>query len=249
MWKQLYSLNSPGGTLGRSAGQAFSERNRKLAAAQRRVDARAQAAVAAAAAERAGAALAKHRTGSSTTKQKQQLLRVPHFRRSGSQAQQPCDPLAAVPRRRSRKACIAAALQAGDRLLLPPAPSGRVIDEREKERFARVMQFGGAVPCPARELSPAGQARIAAKARRSSAPTGNAGVGAPALPSDSALQRAVLLQQRFAELDIEVQERSAFVGSMGKALSPSQLQATHTEVTAKVSEMRSTDAQLRQLVV
>lgn len=103
------------------------------------------------------------------------------------------------------------------------------------------MQFKGNIPC-ASQLTPAGQAKVAAAAARSSASM----TPADAASSRLAKQRCAL-QQRFEEVEQELVEREEFVASMQQLgrLQQDQLGAMRAEAAAKVKEMRQLDEQIK----
>jgi len=110
------------------------------------------------------------------------------------------------------------------------------------------MQFKGNIPCASR-LTPAGQAKVAAAAARSSAgSTHSSMTPADAASSRLAKQRCAL-QQRFEEVEQELVEREEFVASMQQLgrLQQDQLGAMRAEAAAKVKEMRQLDEQIKGL--
>lgn len=137
---------------------------------------------------------------------------------------------------------------------MPPATwllhhTGRLIDEQEKQRCALLMQFKGSIP-NASQLTPTGQARIAALRARSSTSGGSSSAmpQADAVPVVLAAQRAAL-QGRFQEVEHEIAEREEFVATMQRLgkLQPEQMHAMRAEAAGKVQEMRQLDAEIKDL--
>ncbi|WIA31531.1 hypothetical protein OEZ86_002422 [Tetradesmus obliquus] len=172
-----------------------------------------------------------------------QGVAVPQFKRSQSNADESQNRLAQLPRRRTGDSIMAGMQAEADKAWRAPAPmpSGRLIDEQEKQRCALLMQYRGSIPCSHLAGTSAGC--------RQQQPHSSSNSRSTSSSSNSASGRRQLLHARFTELADEVAEREEFVSSMqqlGK-LSMEHMAVVRGEVAAKVQEMRQLDEQIKQL--
>eukprot|EP00879_Flechtneria_rotunda_P003090 GHRR01003311.1.p1 GENE.GHRR01003311.1~~GHRR01003311.1.p1 ORF type:complete len:263 (+),score=91.78 GHRR01003311.1:594-1382(+) len=230
--RALFSLYNGDNMHGRVTGLRYSQRNRQKIQQQ--------------AAARVSHPVTDVKQEQPIAKSKPKVA-VPRFRGHG--AHSPTSPsngvnkLSQIPRRKQGHQILAElAAEAQQQLGRAPLPSGPLIDEKEKERCALMMQYKGKIPASA-QLDPS----KAAATRRSLNRSGL--LGQQQAVCDGLNSRRRQIQQRFTEIEGEIAEREEFMVNMqqrGK-LTEQHLSILRGEVAVKVQEMRQLDKQIKDL--